>query len=164
MARKASSFRPQSEWAEGDRKQSVKSEWDAGGGGGGGGGGGKKGVGGQDPALKALQKKFRTIALAKGRPGNPDYRALFRIFDVDNSGLINRLEFKRGLEKLDIESSRDELRQLQQLIFEGDGDNMISFDEFLKFAVVDEGPKRRKQWEEEDGWEGFDYLTCGFFY
>ena len=86
------------------------------------------------------------------------------MFDVDNSGLINRMEFKRGLEKCAVEVSRQELAKLQQLYFDGDGDNMISFDEFIQFAKLDEGPKRRKQWEEEDGWEGIDYLTCGFFY
>ena len=33
-------------------------------------------------------------------------QAVFKVFDTEGSGQINRLEFKRGLEKLDFEVKR----------------------------------------------------------
>lgn len=35
--------------------------------------------------------------------------------------------------------------------FDGDGDNLISLDEFIHFVKPSDGSDRRKQWEEEDG-------------
>ena len=72
------------------------------------------------------------------------------------------MEFKRGLEKCDLDLTRQEIQQLQNLYF--GGDTMLSYDNWLAAAKKEEDEKRRKQWEDEDGWEGFDYITCGFFY
>lgn len=37
------------------------------------------------------------------------------MFDTENTGQINRLEFKRGLERLDFDLSRDQMAQIQKM-------------------------------------------------
>lgn len=38
-------------------------------------------------------------------------QAVFKVFDTEGSGQINRLEFKRGLEKLDFDIPRDQVQR-----------------------------------------------------
>mmetsp|Transcript_66900 Transcript_66900/g.124979 ORF Transcript_66900/g.124979 Transcript_66900/m.124979 type:complete len:193 (+) Transcript_66900:59-637(+) len=181
MARN-SSFRPQSEWdasgkkSEWDEKPAQKSEWGAPPPASGAAAAPKAAAaavtGKIDPAVRAVAEKFKVklnaLAKQKAKGGKETgWRAVFKLFDVEGSGQINRLEFKRGLEKVGFDLPREQLQGLQKIYFDGGGEppfpNTISYKEFCSLAKTDENAGKRKQWEDEGGWDSFDYLTLGFF-
>ncbi|CAK9082084.1 EF-hand calcium-binding domain-containing protein 6 (CAP-binding protein complex-interacting protein 1) (DJ-1-binding protein) (DJBP) [Durusdinium trenchii] len=55
----------------------------------------------------------------------------FNLFDVDNNGLIDRKEFRSGLDKLGIHLSKEETRMLMRM-FEGSNSYMIDFKSFRR--------------------------------
>lgn len=112
-----------------------------------------------------LREKFASLASAKaGKDGRPNYKAVFQIFDTDDSGAINRFEFRQGLTRLKLEYTRDEVDALLRKYFDEDGNNMIEFDEFYKFCKEEAVTIDKVMFEDEDMWEPIDYVLCGIFY
>jgi len=86
--------------------------------------------------LAALRNELRRIAQQRGGP--PDYGRLFREFDKDGSGAIDRREFRRGLESMGFALSGADLTAVMEH-FDKDGDGVVSIRDFVKFVVHD-GP------------------------
>ena len=62
-----------------------------------------------------------------------DYRRVFREFDRDESGFIDRSEFHKACNDLGINLSSSELSRMIEK-FDRDGDGQVSVSEFVKFA------------------------------
>uniref|UniRef100_A0A7S3NNZ0 EF-hand domain-containing protein n=1 Tax=Aureoumbra lagunensis TaxID=44058 RepID=A0A7S3NNZ0_9STRA len=76
----------------------------------------------------AVRAEIKRIA----KHSSSAFASVFRAFDENGSGIINRQEFKRGLEKLGFELDESLLQGLIDR-FDVDGDGRIDYDEFVRF-------------------------------
>jgi hypothetical protein len=90
------------------------------------GGKGMDGGTGLAATLETLTMKLR----ARARTGE-DIRQTLKIFDADNSGHLDRNEFRIGCHALDINISTEQIDLLWP-IFDHDNSNSVSIDEFLE--------------------------------
>merc|ERR1712185_365144 len=102
-----------------------------GGGGGGGGGGRSSHDYDDDDGIRKLRKEIER--LADNRRGAPDYRRVFREFDRDGNGRIDRSEFRKACQDLGIDLTSSELSHVIRK-FDRDGDGQVSVSEFVRFA------------------------------
>ena len=65
--------------------------------------------------------------------GAPDYRRVFREFDRDGNGRIDRSEFRKACQDLGIDLTSSELSHVIKK-FDRDGDGQVSVSEFVRFA------------------------------
>merc|ERR1712185_758450 len=94
-------------------------------------GGGGSDHGGDDAAIRKLRREIER--LAENPRGAPDYRRVFREFDRDGNGRIDRSEFRKACNDLGIDLSSSELSRVIKK-FDRDGDGQVSISEFVKFA------------------------------
>merc|ERR1711988_175305 len=90
----------------------------------------------EDDAIRKLRREIQR--LAENKRGAPDYRRVFREFDRDGNGRIDRSEFRRAMNDLGIELSSSELTQVIKK-FDKDGDGQISIREFIRFTESRDG-------------------------
>merc|ERR1712185_608498 len=94
-------------------------------------GGGGSDHGGDDAAIRKLRREIER--LAENPRGAPDYKRVFREFDRDGNGRIDRGEFRKAMNDLRIDLSSSELTRVIKK-FDRDGDGSVSISEFVKFA------------------------------
>ena len=83
---------------------------------------------------RMIQEEAKAFA-AKSKNGNYDYRSVFSLFDIDNSGTISSAEFKDMLKRLKLLDNVIDT-QIPQLInrFDMNRNGIICYEDFVAFA------------------------------
>lgn len=82
--------------------------------------------------LDKLRLEIRRLAMRETGP--PNYKGVFRDFDRDDSGELDRREFRMALEELGIDFTTNEFAAIFDH-FDKDGGGSIARDEFVQFLV-----------------------------
>ena len=86
-------------------------------------------------SVKQFKRKLTDWMAARGQ-GLMALRKLFKELDYDNSGTIDREEFTKGIQRMNIHPTRESLTKILDY-YDDDGNGTIEFDEFIGSVLPD---------------------------
>jgi len=88
-----------------------------------------------------MLERFRKALKSRGGRGIIGLKRQFKIFDDDNSGMLDFGEFEKAIKDYNVEIDDQDVRNLFKSL-DIDGNQVIDFNEFLRVVVGDMGPQR----------------------